>query len=338
MSDAIAALLHTASSQIAQAVATLQAEAQSLREQHGQAAAQSRKIQRTLDELAVQRSFAEQLGNSNQEQLREQEQTLREQLRHVDQVARFGNEAQKRLDQFIRQLEMSSTTLTGPQQTGAGLDPWALALRSQVIHGREEERLRLAREVHDGPAQVLANVLMGLEHALNLCASQPTQVANFLPELRDAARTGLKEIRSFIADLRPGALEQGLPNALSEYIRGYERTTGVLVTLELPVWPPNIPKEVEIVIYRVVQEALQNINKHARQAHVTIRGTLLIQTLTLTIRDTGPGFDPREVARRTGKESWGLTSMRERVALVGGEFAIASRPGAGTEVTLRFPF
>jgi two-component system sensor histidine kinase DegS len=89
------------------------------------------------------------------------------------------------------------------------------------------------------------------------------------------------------------------------------------------------------VLYRIIQEALQNINKHARKANVAIRSYQQAGVLIVVIRDDGPGFDPREVLRRSGKESWGLTSMRERIALVGGEFAIASRPGSGTEVTLR---
>jgi two-component system sensor histidine kinase DegS len=313
----------------------LRAEAAQLRERHTKAAGQSRQLRRTIDELAVQRSFAEQLGSPNLGRIRQQETDLRTRVVAVDEEANHTAEALKRLEQLIRQTEMSSTSLSGATVQGNTSDPWALALRGQIIHGREEERVRLAREVHDGPAQVLANVLMGLEHAINLHTSQHPKLPEFLDELRTAARQGLHEVRGFIADLRPGALEQGLPAALAEYVRSYQRTTTVSVTLDLHEWPAHIPAETEIVLYRIAQEALQNINKHARNATVLIRSFQREAELVMVIRDDGPGFDPREVLRRSGKVSWGLTSMRERIALVGGHFAIASRPGAGTEVTLR---
>lgn len=316
-------------------VVHLRAEATDLRERNTKAAAQSRQLRRSVDELSVQRSFAEQLGAATLGRIRQQEIELRTQVVAADQEANQTAEALKRLEQLIHQIEMSSTSLTGSTMQGNTSDPWALALRGQIIHGREEERVRLAREVHDGPAQVLANVLMGLEHAINLQHSQHPNLPEFLTELRTAARQGLHEVRGFIADLRPGALEQGLPTALTEYVRNYQRTTTVTVTLDLHEWPQHIPPETEIVLYRIVQEALQNINKHARNANVLLRSFQRDRELVLVIRDDGPGFDPHEVLRRSGKESWGLTSMRERIELVGGHFAIASRPGAGTEVTLR---
>ncbi|HYF61423.1 MAG TPA: sensor histidine kinase [Herpetosiphonaceae bacterium] len=333
MADQLGPILNAASSRIADLLAHLRAEAGLLRERHAAAGAASRQLHRSADELAVQRSFAEQLGTPAVGRLRQQEIDLRARIAAADEDAANTAEALKRLEQLIRQTEMSSSTLTGATVSG-NADPWALALRSQIIHGREEERVRLAREVHDGPAQVLANVLMGLEHAINLQQSQPAGLVDFLGELRAAARSGLHEVRGFIADLRPGALDQGFANALRAYIHTYQRTTQINVALDIDNWPA-VPAETEIVLYRIIQEALQNINKHARKANVAIRSYQQAGVLIVVIRDDGPGFDPREVLRRSGKESWGLTSMRERIALVGGEFAIASRPGSGTEVTLR---
>src|SRR5262249_44055202 len=141
---------------------------------------------------------------------------------HCDKLAtdvRANQHALKQLEQLIRQIEMSSSSLTAD----GGADPWALALRAQVIHGREEERVRLAREVHDGPAQVLANSLMILE----TCYTQAQQLGAeklvmMLDRMRGATRDGMRDVRRFIADLRPGAIEeQGLVMAIGEYIRGY---------------------------------------------------------------------------------------------------------------------
>ncbi|HMQ32258.1 MAG TPA: sensor histidine kinase, partial [Chloroflexaceae bacterium] len=221
---------------------------------------------------------------------------------------------------------------------GDPADPWAQALRAQVITGREEERARLAREVHDGPAQVLANALMGLERSQNLLASQRTDtLAGMLRQLSESAREGLREVRAFIADLRPGKLdEQGLAGALGDYLRRYRDTANAAVSFEADPLP-RLPAETEIVLYRIVQESLQNARKHARGAPVHVALSLANGRLTLTIRDEGPGFDPREVARRAGRESWGLTSMRERAELIGARFLVTSRPGHGTEVSLSLP-
>ncbi len=334
MADA-AALLAQAQTQLAAALQALRGEAAQLRERHTAIAHQGRQMYRTADELAVQRTFAEQLNTPAIGRLRQQETELRSKMANLDAETSATAEALKRLEQLIRQIEMSSTSLSGTTTIGQQNDPWALALRGQIVQGREDERLRLAREVHDGPAQVLANVLMGLEHAMNLQQSNPGQLEAFLNELRSAARQGLHEVRGFIADLRPGALEQGFPTALADYVQKYQQTTKVKVSIDLLHWPNRLPAEAEIVLYRVTQEALQNIHKHARNANVLIRSMLQGNLLIFTIRDDGPGFDPRNVVQRSGKESWGLTSMRERVALLGGDFAIASRLGAGTEVTIR---
>ncbi|HEY1016141.1 MAG TPA: ATP-binding protein [Herpetosiphonaceae bacterium] len=336
MSQQLASILHNATANIAAMLDGLRAETERLRQRHAALAADERQTRRALDELAVQRSFAEQINSPALARMRQQEAEQRGRIGALEQETAQAAEAVKRLEQFVRQLEMSSTSLHGAPQTNAS-DPWALALRGQIIHGREEERVRLAREVHDGPAQVLANVLMGLEHAINLQASQHPKLPEFLGELRAAARQGLHDVRGFIADLRPGALANGFPAAVAEYVQQYARTTNIQVILDLHEWPPSVSSEIEIVLYRVVQESLQNINKHAKHAEVRIRSVYRGDELFLVIKDNGPGFDPREVARRTGKESWGLTSMRERVGLVGGQFSIASRPGAGTEVTLRIP-
>jgi two-component system sensor histidine kinase DegS len=131
----------------------------------------------------------------------------------------------KQLDQLIRQIDMSSTALGGSSDSEPD-DPWMLALRSQVVLGREEERVRLAREVHDGPAQVLANTLMLAEQSRSLLQDQRTEQLNLmLDRMCDATREGLREVRSFIADLRPGRIEElGLVAALHEYITRYRDT------------------------------------------------------------------------------------------------------------------
>lgn len=340
MSDTVAIeanILREASASVTELLSQLRREADHARQRREECSAEARQLELALDELQLQRTFAEQLATPLLEQLRRREAELRQRYAVLVKEAAAVGDAQKRLEQLVRQIEMSSTILSG-QVESEQTDPWLLALRAQIIQGREEERARLAREVHDGTAQVVANILMGLEHALRLRAEGSPELEPFLIQLRTAAKEGLQEVRSFIADLRPGVVtERGVRAAIGEYIQTFQETTGIAVSLDLSEWPSALPQEVEIVLYRIVQEALQNIKKHARQANVLIRSLYRQQILTLTIRDDGPGFDPREVARRAGRESWGLTSMRERAALVGGHFSIASRPGFGCEITIRIP-
>jgi len=125
-------------------------------------------------------------------------------------------------------------------------------------------------------------------------------------------------------------------SAIGDYLRGYMNAYDALVHLEAETLP-RLPSEVEIVLYRVIQEALQNAHKYARGAPITVRLTHHSGALHLSVRDDGPGFDPHEVVRRAGRSSWGLTSMRERTEQIGARFIVTSRPGFGTEVSVVLP-
>lgn len=295
-----------------------------------------RQAERQLDEALLQQRSATQWRAPAAKALKERTAELRARHEALEQETRANQHALKQLDQLIRQIEMSSGALTGDD--GAAADPWVLALRAQIIHGREEERQRLAREVHDGPAQVLANALMILEGSHTLAQQSGVEkLVTMLDRLRETTREGLQEVRRFIADLRPGALaEHGLASALADYIRAYNNALGGHAILEAEPLP-HLAREAEIVLYRIVQEALQNAHKYARGANVAVRLACAGGRLHLTIRDDGPGFDPHEVARRAGKSNWGLTSMRERADLIGARFSVASSPGHGTEVTVILP-
>jgi two-component system sensor histidine kinase DegS len=297
-----------------------------------------RHAERQLDEAIIQHQATLQRGAPGASLLQRRIGELREQTSTLTEAHTTAQRAQRQVEQLVRQIEMSSQALTG--SSGIEADPWALALRAQVIQGREEERVRLAREVHDGPAQVLANALMLLETCYNL-AQQPEAPSDrlvlMLDRLRGATREGLHEVRRFIADLRPGVVrERGLADALREYVRGYIDAYGAQVQLEVEQLP-RLSAEAEIVLYRVVQESLQNAYKYARGVPVAVRLVRQNDHLLLQVRDEGPGFDPREVVRRTGRSNWGLTSMRERAEMIGGRLTVASRPGHGTEVTVVLP-
>lgn len=331
-------VLREAHAIVAEQLGRLRALAESTRRREAELGVALRQSERQLDEALIQQRSAVQLRAPVASGLTQRVAELRARHTATEGELRMHQHALKQLEQLVRQIEMSSSTLISGEEANAA-DPWALALRAQIIQGREEERTRLAREVHDGPAQVLANSLMLIESSHMLAQQSGSEkLATILSRMRDATREGLQEVRRFIADLRPGALdEHGLAAALAEYVRGYNDAYRAHATLDAEPGP-RLPREIEIVLYRIGQEALQNAHKYARGAPIAIRIQRQAGRLQLTIRDEGPGFDPHEVVRRAGRSNWGLTSMRERAELIGARFSVASSPGHGTEVTVVLNF
>lgn len=332
MSAELPLVLREAHAIVAEQLSKLRSLADSARQGNEALSSTLRLAERQLDEATIQYHTALERHLPNVASLAQREADLRAQCDTLERELRTNRHALKQLEQLVRQIEMSTDALT------SAADPWVQALRAQVIHGREEERTRLAREVHDGPAQVLANSLMILESCYTL-AQQTTseKLVTMLDRLREATREGLLEVRRFIADLRPGGIEEhGLVAAVKEHLRTYANKYDMRVHLEAGSIPA-LPTEVAIVLYRIIQEALQNARKYARGASVVVRLVPQGQQLLLSVRDDGPGFDPHEVARRAGRSNWGLTSMRERAELIGAQLTVASRLGHGTEVTLVLP-
>jgi two-component system sensor histidine kinase DegS len=330
-------VLREAHTIVAEQLARLRALAEDTRRAGATLGVALRQAERQLDEALVQQRSAVQWRAPVTKGLAARVAELREKYDSVERESRANQHALKQLEQLIRQIEMSSGALTDSEEASAA-DPWVLALRAQIILGREEERVRLAREVHDGPAQVLANSLMILESCYSLAQQSGVEkLVMMLDRMRESTREGMHEVRRFIADLRPGGLEEhGLAAALSEYIRSYNNAYAARVTIEAESMP-RLARESEIVLYRIVQEALQNVQKYARGSQALVRLASQNGQLHLSIRDDGPGFDPHEVVRRAGRSNWGLMSMRERAELIGARFSVASSPGHGTEVRVVLP-
>ena len=331
------AVLREAHAIVAEQLARLRVLAENTRQTGTALGIALRQAERQLDEALLQQRSATHWRAPVARGLSQKATELRTRHESLERELRANQHALKQLEQLVRQIEMSSSTLTNSEEAGPA-DPWAQALRAQIIQGREDERVRLAREVHDGPAQVLANSLMLLEGCYTLAQQSGVErLSQLLSKLRDSTREGLLEVRRFIADLRPGALEEhGLAAALGDYIRSYNNAYSARVVLEAEPLP-QLPRERAIVLYRIVQEALQNAHKYARGAATIVRIVLHGNQLHLSIRDDGPGFDPHEVARRAGRSNWGLTSMRERAELIGARFSVASSLGHGTEVSVSVP-
>ena len=205
------------------------------------------------------------------------------------------------------------------------------ALR-RVVSGQELERRRLARELHDETGQALTSVLLGLK-ALEESRGE-AELRSSLEELRELVVGTLQDVRRLAVELRPQALDDfGLVPALERLTAGFREQTGIAIDLESRLLEERLPDDVETVLYRIVQEALTNVVKHARAEHVSIVLRRQNGSVTAVIEDDGRGFSPDG----TGDEGLGLLGMRERVALVEGRLEIESAPGAGTTLVVEVP-
>jgi signal transduction histidine kinase len=205
------------------------------------------------------------------------------------------------------------------------------ALR-RVVAAQELERRRLARELHDETGQALTSILLGLRTIEDAADDGARRRA--VDDVRELVRSTLQDVRQLAVELRPTALDDfGLVPALRRLTSTFGESTGIVVDLEAALPDERLPSELETALYRIVQEALTNIVKHARASHVSIVLTRKPSSVAAVVEDDGVGFDP--AAPRA--DGLGLVGMRERVALLGGRVAIESTPGRGTTAIVEVP-
>jgi two-component system, NarL family, sensor histidine kinase DevS len=201
----------------------------------------------------------------------------------------------------------------------------------RVVAGQELERQRLARELHDETGQALTSILLGLKAVEG--AATPEEMRAAADALRELVVATLQDVRRLAVELRPKALDDfGLAPALERLVNVFAEATGIPVALEASLGE-RLPAEVETTLYRIVQEALTNIVKHARARNVSILVVRRPQAVTAVIEDDGTGFDSRSVQ----EDGLGLLGMRERVALLDGRLTVESTPGAGTTLAVEVP-
>ncbi len=195
------------------------------------------------------------------------------------------------------------------------------------------ERQKLARELHDSVSQALYGIVLGARTARTLLGRDPAALEEPLEYIASLAEAGLAEMRALIFELRPESLQnEGLVGALEKKIEALRSRHQLAIDFSL-CEEPDIPMSVKEAIYRVAQEALHNITKHAGAGRVSLHLERGEGAVTLSIRDDGVGFDPE--GEYPGH--LGLRSMRERVELLGGEFSIESAPGAGAAIRAAIP-
>jgi signal transduction histidine kinase len=202
------------------------------------------------------------------------------------------------------------------------------ALR-RIVAAQELERRRLARELHDETGQALTSILLGLKQ---IEGSEPSPAVESLRELVVAT---LQDVRRLAVELRPKVLDDfGLVPALERLTEGFGEQTGIAVDLEASAITDRLPMEVETAIYRIVQEALTNVVKHAHAHRVSVLLTTANGRIKAVIEDDGTGFDP---AAADGDGGIGLIGMRERIELLDGSLAVESTPTSGTTIAVEVP-
>ncbi len=208
-------------------------------------------------------------------------------------------------------------------------------MSSRILTAHEEERKRIARELHDDTAQAITSILVRLrllEHS-----SEDPEVLENVKELRELTSGALDSVRRMAMDLRPASLDDlGLLPALQSYAEQFSNGTQIAVSMEVEGLGRRLPRDVELVLYRVFQEALTNISKHASATTALVQIKRKGGEVTLVIEDDGDGFDPGQLSPTQGS-GLGLFGMRERLTLVGGVVEVESEKGKGTRIVARVP-
>jgi signal transduction histidine kinase len=212
-------------------------------------------------------------------------------------------------------------------------------LLEKIISAQEDERARLARELHDETAQTLGALTIALDRARDELAGARPRTAEQLAEARTMAARLMEETRRLILDLRPMALDDlGLAPAIRWYAETHLEEQGVEASVEVDQPTRRLPKHIEVSVFRIVQEAVNNIVKHAHARRARIRLVFRDWVAKVVISDDGQGFEPIEVGGRTTRvRSVGLLGMQERVRLLNGHLRIRSIPGRGTTIAVRIP-
>jgi two-component system sensor histidine kinase UhpB len=205
------------------------------------------------------------------------------------------------------------------------------ALR-RVVQTQEQERRRLARELHDETGQALTSILLGLKPLEEAFSDHPARTA--VAGLRELVVAALQDVRRLAVELRPAVLDDyGLVPALERLSESFAEQTSIRVDFRSALGEARLPADVETTLYRVVQESLTNIVKHANAHNVSVSLARRGSAVAAVIEDDGAGFDQRAVR----EDAVGLLGMRERLALLDGRLEVESRAGAGTTIVAEVP-
>ena len=209
----------------------------------------------------------------------------------------------------------------------------------RVIEAQENERQRLARQIHDGPAQSLTNLILQAEICERLFDTDPAQARVELGNLKNSVNATFQKIREFILMLRPMMLDDlGLMPTLKQYVQDFEEKTKLSTSLTVMGREMRLPSYTEVTIFRMIQELLNNVHIHAHASHAQVTLDFQDAMVVVSVEDDGSGFDVEEVQKAVQqRKGLGLHTIQERAEMLGGRVQLESRMGRGTKVRIEIP-
>ena len=210
----------------------------------------------------------------------------------------------------------------------------------KILEAQENERKRIARDIHDGPAQHMANAIMKADICTRVIKNDVNKGLLELTYLRESVKMALKEVRGIIFDLRPMSLDDlGLIQTIRDTVASIVDESGMSIDLKLKPMMVEVESIIQVAVYRIVQEIFNNIKKHSKAKNVEVRLEFGTKYLQLIISDNGIGFDVEETLKtvKTKGSSYGLIGIFDRVEQLQGEILIKSENGVGTIYNVRLP-
>ncbi len=240
------------------------------------------------------------------------------------------------LDLLRSLLEMTSKVGAEPQVVEDGEPTQPLVVR--IIEAQEGERLKLSRQMHDGPAQALTNLILQAEICERLFESDPERARTELANLRNAVAGTFQKVKGLILSLRPMMLDDlGVVPTLRRYVDNFSDNSGVPAQMMLTGKERRLESHKEVTIFRIVQELLNNAVEHAHATNVQITLDVGDDRVYVSVEDNGSGFELSDTLTSPDADKLGLATMRERVEMLGGQLYFDSGLGRGTKVSFEFP-
>ena len=250
----------------------------------------------------------------------------------LEEIQEWNRQLEAKIEERTRQLQDSYRQVERKEAARG-------QLLQKVLMVQEEERKRVARELHDETTQSILGMVMRLEAAAAIPDEDASQIKHRLTEIRNLAVNTLDNVHKVIFDLRPSVLDDlGLLSALRWYAKNRLMELDIKARVEVTGEERTLPPQVEITLFRVVQEAITNIAKHAQAKNVLLNVEFKDSAITIEIEDDGRGFDVETLSTQAGEnQGLGLLGMQERIELLQGQFHIESQPGNGTRINIEIP-
>ncbi|MBR1552530.1 MAG: sensor histidine kinase [Schwartzia sp.] len=276
------------------------------------------------------------VAREKEQQLRRLRSGLEAQLLHFQKTLHGAERLAMRISSMLNFLSSSLSDVVS-QMEAASKNKF---LSAAIIRAQEEERLRVSREIHDGPAQDIANVLLETSISERLMDIDKDEAKQSLQTLRRHLKDCLSDIRQIIFNLRPMALDDlGLVAAVAQFVHQLHERGLVSVSMTVEGVEVSLDAHVKSALFRIVQESLSNIAHHAKAKNATLRMLYTDAAVSILIEDNGVGFDVERVMKggASGDDHFGILGMRERAMIVGAQFVVSSKEGQGTRIHVRFP-